>query len=373
MKIAALVVGIIITLAILAAILISIVLDWREVFANGGEDDGGEDDDNEDDDGEDDDDEDDEPHHSKSIVSAGIQYGIPALSILVMGMLIRLTNNATGMMLFALVVFLYMVYAIVRLNMVTIYLMEIPLPKLLVKGVFLVLTGIGLEGPFMSTICTLKPTTVIILVVGAIAWWCSIFTFTRKPVKAIIAMVLAVAIFAIGVPKAIEDTWKGENIMRQTWEQATKGLKENKENREALSPEGQDSGDTEENEEVYKFDGIIDSNEELVNETDFLDIAQAAGISTWTYVSNGESGEQYVWADGTIYVYKSGEIGEISVLASEVPETVIVAGGNYFYTDSALYLYKNGEQIADHVTKLHKSADGKGVTYRYHGEDYTVY
>lgn len=121
----------------------------------------------------------------------------------------------------------------------------------------------------------------------------------------------------------------------------------------------------------YVFDGVIDTEEELVKETNIKDVAKENGLDNWVYRCPDEDGNQYVWAKDTLFKFYPAE-GKLESVATEVPENTCVAGGNFYYLNKRLELLKNGtEVVVDSVWKIEQV--GTEVHYHVGSNEYTIY
>lgn len=304
---------------------------------------------------------------------------IPSVVLLITGLLMRITNNRTMMLLFVIV-------GIIGFSLEMLVMQQKEQPIVFIMAIA-IMDAIGMSLCTTEVVLAMKLVTLVLTAVAVMLLFSAlVYCRGRDSKRLLLFLLLAAGVFlTLALPRAFRDMGNPARTSKDVKE-AVDQIETFAEELPANAAEfangikedisGKASGNTnlsdevEEGENETEFDGIVDSPEELVAQTDFLEKAEEAGISSWTYVSAGEDGEQYVWSNEVLYKYQDGTI---ETVASDVPEKIIVAGGNYYYLTKNLHLMRNGEDIADHVSDLRKSSDGKGVTYSYHGEDHTVY
>lgn len=325
--------GVIFLLATLVAIGVSVFLDMKQTAKAAGE------------------------EAEKSLIELAIQFGAPALAVMVFGLLLLITKNRVCYMLFSFIVFIYAFYAITRLFKVAHFWIAMALAAVM---------AIGLRGALVGAILVMRPLTILACAVAVLLFWISIgYGKNRRVAILIVMLVIALTATGVALPMAFADTLHPDDRMKKTVSEVKEAVEEAKE-----AKQSEDSAaDSDEEVDVYEFDGVIDTTEELVNETGIVSAAKNAGIDGWTYIVS-EGNLHYIWSNDVLYVY-DGNV--INVKASEVPEDVVVANGNYYYTANNLDLYRNGEFVENHAVKLRRSSDGMGVTYKRLGEEKTLY
>lgn len=306
---------------------------------------------------------------------------IPSGVLLITGLLMRLTNNRIMMLLFVIV-------GITCFSIEMLVMQQKEQPVAFIMAIA-IMDAIGMSLCITEVVLAAKLMTLLLTAVAIMLLLSALVACRGRNSKKLLGVLLLAAgvFFTLALPRAFRDMGNPAHTskdVKKVVDQVETFAEEIPSNAmdfakgvgEAIS--GKASGNTNlpektetaEAETETEFDGVIDSAEELVAQTDFLEKIKESGISSWTYVSAGKEGEQYFWSNEVLYKYQDGTV---HIVAKEVPQKVIVAGGNYYYLTNDLHLRKNGEDIAEHVSELRPTSDGEGVIYVYHGEEYTVY
>lgn len=315
----------------------------------------------------------------KNVVETLVAFGIPLGGIIVTGLLIGLTGNVFCRMIFALITLIYGVYAISRLFKVKIYVQSKELPSTIVGAVYAVFVVMALSSHLTKALQSLSLMTLGMMLLSAVAVWFSLgYAKDKKTVLLMLSLLISLSVTGVTVKRVWNETAKNPQerleISTDGAKEAVKEVKEefgkddDEQQTKETKAETETETDTPEPTEA-PWDGIIDSNEELEEKTNFPELAKAMGVERYDYLNHTEDGRVFVWSNGKILCYDGAE--SITIAAERCQKQVEVIGNNYFIKGTDSVLYKNGEPVAKNVGKFKATADGT-IEYKSQGKEYTL-